>query len=95
MSNRNKTLHYNSNTRHRSADASLAEANTAISALLGGIREAMRPAHGANYGHSGTAHAVVERLLAVYAMMTSAKTGDSFELPTDDGRRVAFRLEDL
>ncbi len=73
----------------------VADANTASYALAKAILEELRPAHGASWGDVGDANHVATELLKLYASMSHRDSGDTFKLPTEDGRVVAFTVEDF
>lgn len=76
----------------RNPDRAIAHANTAISVLLKAIEETMRPAHGANWDHVGSAHHVANELLNLYASISDRASDETFELPCDGGRGRPMRF---
>ena len=79
----------------RTPNQLVADANTASYALAKAILDHLRPAHGSNWGDVGDANHVAAELLKLYASVSNRDSGDSFNLPTDDGRSVAFTLTDF
>lgn len=75
---------YAPNTERKNAAKALAHSNTAIHALLDGIKDSLIGCDDNTcWPDANDAHHVASKLLEVYCFLNDKQQGDNFELPTD------------
>jgi hypothetical protein len=83
----------------RNSARAVANANAASMALLDAIRDALIPCSPGEvtWTDAHTAQHTAHELLNLYASLTNRDSGETFDLPSDDGRElpIRFTLEDF